>query len=149
MSVHTFIPDFAAKSGVSGPSGYDKHYTIETPRRDARISVGLDTTAGTVDRFLVQLHYTRSFHPRRPTAIARIDHNPTSRFGHDLYAEGLHVDVTLPDESEVKLWPPHSPPPSDRGSMIAACIEYYRSNVDFFVAVYEGSEPPDEPPQWP
>lgn len=148
-SIHTFIHDFAAKWSVPSPSGYDTHYSVETPRRDALLSVGIDTTAGTVDRFLVQLHYTRCFHPRRAAAISRIDHNPASRFGHDLYNEGLHVDVVLPDGSEAKLWPPHPPPPADCGSLIAACIEYYRSNVDYFVKVYEGAEQPGDPPGWP
>lgn len=133
---------------MEGPSGYEKHYVVETPRRDARVAVGLDTTSGTVDRFLVQLRYDTSVLPLRSVDISRIDHNPTSPLGHDLYAEGLHVDVRLPDGSEVKAWPPYSSLPTGAGSLITACIEYYRSNVEYFVDVYEGAREPGDPPAW-
>lgn len=134
---------------MASPSGYDKHYTVETPRGDSQVGIGLDTTRGAVDRFLVQLQYDISLRPRRSVAISRIDHNPTSIAGHDLYAEGLHVDVTLPDGSEGQVWPPHSPLPEEKGSLIRACIEYYCSNVDYFVQVYEGKTRPNDTPRWP
>lgn len=133
---------------MEGPSGYEKHYVVETPCRDARVAVGPDTTSGSVDRFLVQLRYDTSVLPLRTVEIARIDHNPASPLGHDLYAEGLHVDVRRPDGSEAKAWPPHTSLPTGAGALITACIGYYRSNVEYFVGVYEGAREASDPPAW-
>lgn len=133
---------------MEGLTGYEKQYVVETPRRGVRVAVGLDTTSGEVDRFLVQLRYDTAVLPLRTVDIARIDHNPTSPHGHDLYAEGLHVDVRCPDGSEVKARPPHSSLPAGAGALITACIEYYRSNVEYFVGVYEGDREPSDPPAW-
>lgn len=134
---------------MASPSGYDDNYVVETPRGDCQLGVGLDKTRGNIDCFLVQLQYATSFLPSyQTTEISRIDHNPHNKSGHDLYAEGLHVDVVTPSGSDLKVWPSHSPLPQG-GAIIRSCVEYYCSNIDYFVQVYEGKTAPNNPPPWP
>lgn len=134
---------------MASPSGYDRHYTVRTPRGDCTLGVGFDTTRGDVTRFLVQLQYGNTRVRSDSVAIARIDHNQADATGHDLYAEGLHVDLTKPDGTEIKVRPPHSQLPPNGGNLIRTCIDYFRANVDYFVHVYRGTTHPKSPPTWP
>jgi len=61
-----------------------------------RIRVHIETHRGDVTSFLVKLEYNRE--PRLLLSddwcgIARFDHNPASATGHDVQAEGLHLDI--------------------------------------------------------
>ncbi len=75
------------------PSGYDVSKRVDAGRSDCHITVGFDRERGYIPRFLVQLPYQVGTDPVRWTEIARMDHNETDPLGHDVYQEGLHVDV--------------------------------------------------------
>jgi len=110
--------------------------------------VGFDKQSGYVPRFLVRLHYQVRDTPVVWDPIARFDHNDTVGQGHDVYAEGLHIDVATP-QGTAKLHPRHSPLPGDRGVVLKRCIEYFRTHAQYFVDVFTGNTSPSNPPGWP
>ena len=79
------------------------------------ITIGFDQSQGHIPRFLVLLHYQTSKSPGNWTEIARMDHNETPNQGHDVYQEGLHVDIARRSERAVHLQIRHGPLPSNRG----------------------------------
>ena len=71
------------------PREYDTEYTTaynETTRR----RVGYSHKRGSVTRFVVQLEYR---HDEAWRPVVRYDHDPASKHGHDVTADGLHLDV--------------------------------------------------------
>lgn len=132
----------------SRPTGYDVAYHVSSGRPICHITVGFDLEEGHVPRFLVYLHYRTSTNPVEWTAIARMDHNETPGQGHDVYLEGLHVDVAHRSERLIHLKVPHSPLPSNRGIVVRGCERYLRHEADYFIRVYEGHNPPGSPPRW-
>lgn len=133
----------------SHPSGYDVTKDVPTSRIDCHITVGFDRQGTHLPRFLVCLHHTTSFSPVQWTSIARADHNETGASGHDIYREGLHIDVSKAAGDEVKLYPSQTPLPTNRGKVIRACVEYFDREAGYFVDVYNGSVSPANPPGWP
>lgn len=132
------------------PTGYDVTKHVIVWRSGCHITVGFDRTRAHIPRFLVQLHYqvqapTDAFEWR---AIARMDHNELSTFGHDVYLEGLHVDVTRRTKPTVHLEILHETLPRSRGRVIRGCVDYFREHVDYFVDVYEERFGPGIPPKW-
>ena len=130
------------------PAGYDVAHHVEHPRIDCHLTVGFDRGQGHIPRFLIWLHYQTSTDPVRWTPIARMDHNETSSWGHDVYQEGLHVDIERRSNPEVHLDVPHSPLPSSRGKTIRGCIGYFIDETDYIVDVYEERINPGRPPRW-
>ena len=76
-----------------------------------------------------------------------MDHGETPNQGHDVYQEGLHVDVARRSKRTVHLQIRHGPPPSNRG-VVRACVEYLRDEAEYFIDVYEERRSSGSPPQW-
>lgn len=131
------------------PNGYDVSKPVQAGRRDCQITVGFDRPGTKIPRFLVQLHYIVSTNPVQWEAIARMDHNETSITGHNVYRQGLHVDVDRRTSPEVKLRLSHGPLPQSCGSVIRGCTDYFRREADYFINVYEERQSPGAPPKWP
>lgn len=130
------------------PGGYDKTRHVQAGRIDCHITVGFDQQQQHIPRFLVQLHYQAEKGPLRWRVIARMDHNETAAIGHDVYQEGLHVDVDRRGKTTVHLDVPHSPLPASRGTVLRACDEYLRREPEYFIDVFEGDSSPGRPPKW-
>lgn len=130
------------------PSGYDETRHIQVSRPDCHITVGFDQIERSIPRFLIQLHYQTATNPVQWTAIARMDHNKTAATGHDVYKEGLHVDVKRRAHSTVHLPIQHAPLPSNRGIVIRRGAEYLADEARYFIDVYEGRLVPGTPPHW-
>lgn len=136
-------------AGPSPPTGYDVSKHVQTGRSNCLLTVGFDRTRSHIPRFLVQLHYQVATDPVRWKAIARMDHNETSATGHNVYREGLHVDVDRCSSKEVHLKLKHGTLPTSRGAVIRRCGEYFQREADYFISVYEEQRPPGAPPSWP
>jgi len=130
------------------PSGYDIAYPLNVGRSDCLITVGFDQQQSHIPRFLVQLYYQAATDPVKWIELARMDHNETSTTGHDVYREGLHVDVGRRSDPAVHLALRHAPLPANRGIVIRGCVEYFRSELPYFIDVYEGNISPGGPPRW-
>jgi hypothetical protein len=130
------------------PSGYDVTKHAPTPRRDCLLTVGFDQDRGYISRFLVQLHYRVSADPIRWQSIARMDHNETAATGHDVYREGLHVDIERRSGETAHMTLDHDALPGSRGAVVRGCVEYFQRDPAYFVDVYEQRRPPTDPPPW-
>lgn len=135
-------------SAPSLPTGYDVSKHVPAGRRDCLLTVGFNQRQQHIPRFLVQLHYRVAIDPIEWTAIARMDHNETSSLGHDVYREGLHVDVARRSQPTVHLQLPHAPLPISRGSVIRGCANYLKREAQYFVDVFEERRSPGRPPSW-
>ena len=135
-------------SAPSLPTGYDVSKHVPAGRRDCLLTVGFDRHQQHIPRFLVQLHYRIATDPIEWTAIARMDHNETSALGHDVYDEGLHVDVARRSKSTVHLQLAHAPLPVSRGAVIRRCVDYFKREIQYFVDVFEERRSPGSPPSW-
>lgn len=131
------------------PSGYDETKHLGTGRADCHLTVGFDRDRDRVLRFLVILHYRQDADTARWDEIARMDHNEIDPSGHDVYREGLHVDISRRTKSTVHLGLSHSPLPVNRGATIRLCVNYFTRHAGYFVDVFEEDRPPGSPPPWP
>lgn len=132
----------------SPPKGYDSAYHVPHNRSDCLLSVGFDRKHGHIPCFLIWLHYQTSTNPVKWTSVARMDHNETSNRGHDVYQEGLHVDIARRSQREVHLDVPHNRLPSSRGKVIRGCISYLADETEYIIDVYEKCINPGGPPRW-
>jgi len=135
-------------SAPSLPTGYDVSKHVPAGRRDCLLTVGFDQHQQHIPRFLVQLHYRVATDPIEWTAIARMDHNETSALGHDVYHEGLHVDVARRSQPTVHLQLAHAPLPVSRGAVIRGCANYLKREAEYFVDIFEERRSPGRPPSW-
>ncbi|MUW13473.1 hypothetical protein GJ633_01525 [Halorubrum sp. CBA1125] len=135
-------------SAPSLPTGYDVSKHVFAGRRDCLLTVGFDRRRQRIPRFLVQLYYRVSTDPIEWTWIARMDHNETSALGHDVYHEGLHVDVDRRSGPAAHLKLAHSPLPASRGAVIRGCVDYFKREAQYFIDTYEERRPPGQPPSW-
>jgi len=131
------------------PSNYDISKTVSAKRNDCRVTVGFDQQQTHIPRFLVQLHYINPPDTRQWTVLARFDHNETSAEGHDIYHEGLHIDVRNPDGSMTKVHPRHGGLHQNRGAVIRACVDYLADEAQYFIDVFNGDISPGTPRKWP
>lgn len=130
------------------PSGYDVAHHVSCSRVDCHVTVGFDLEQGHIPRFLVYLHYRTATDPVEWTGIARMDHNETSSTGHDVYREGLHVDVARRSKRTVHLQVRHGALPSNRGVVVRECDRYLRDEAEYFIDVFEECRQPGSPPRW-
>ncbi len=133
----------------SSPSGYDVSKHVDAGCPDCHLTVGFDCEQGNIPRFLILLHYQTDADPVRWNEIARMDHNETTLSGHDVYREGLHVDISHRRGTPVHIDLSHGPLPSNRGMVIRACVDYFKQHTKYFVDVYDGSRSAGYPPRWP
>lgn len=136
------------------PSGYDRSYSVNCHTQlNCQITVGIDIHAGDVVRFVVRLHYSPPEDPGQWETIARFDHNPNPRAGagvggHNIYDEGLHIDVEPPSGTQ-KIHPSHGPIPRDGGVVVRSCVQYLQQQAQYFVDVFKGNTHPGSSPGWP
>lgn len=131
-------------------TGYDVHFYTETSRGDCTIAVGFDKDeSNDIIRFMVELRYLESLRPIICKFIARFDHNSVDDTGHDIYEEGLHIDVKIENGPELKFYPSYNTIPSELGAFVRTCINYFRGNVDYFYKVFKRMISPNNPPSWP
>lgn len=137
-------------SGLPLPQNYDVSKGVDAGRTDSLITVGFDQQQNSphIPCFLVRLHYSTLNSSQKFEPIARFDHNEVSSSGHDVYKEGLHIDVSTPSGTE-KIHPRHSSLPQNRGAVIRACVEYFRKESQYFIDVYHGDIQPGGPAGWP
>lgn len=100
-------------------------------------------------RFMVELRYLESPRPMIWKFIARFDHNSVDGTGHDVYIEGLHIDVKIENGPELTIYPSYDNLPSKTGVVLRACIEYFSDHVDYFYKAFKGEISPNNPPSWP
>ena len=131
------------------PSGYDVTKSVTPTRSDCLITVGFDKQQGHIPRFLVQLHYQTGVFPMQWADIARFDHNESATSGHDIYIEGLHIDIDRESSPEVTLHPQHPPLARDRGLVIRQCVRYLDANAARIIDIYEERTQPSGMPGWP
>ncbi len=131
------------------PSGYDVAKHVTAGRQDCHLTVGFDQEHGRIPRFLILLHYQANTDPVEWDEIARMDHNETAALGHDVYQEGLHVDISRLEGKTVHIDVSHAPLPSSRGVVIRGCVDYFKQHIRYFISVYEGGQEPGYPPRWP
>jgi len=130
------------------PSGYDETRHVRAGRSDCHITVGFDQSTRQIPRFLVQLHYQIETTPVEWSSIARMDHNETAATGHNVYNEGLHVDLHRQSDPTVHLDIRHGQLSRNRGRLIRGCVDDFSTNTAYFIGVYEGDRPPGRPPRW-
>ena len=131
------------------PAGYDVTKRVSTGRPDCHITVGFDREDAHIPRFLVLLYYQIDTDPLQWDAIARMDHNETAALGHDIYQEGLHVDIARRNESTVHVEISDDALPSIRGVVIRGCSNYLEENAQYFIDVFEDDRSAENPPTWP
>lgn len=130
------------------PTGYDVSKYVLLGRPDRLVTIGFDRERSHILRFLVQLRYRVSLDPLAWKGIAWMDHNETSEAGHDIYHEGLHVDIERRTSPTVHLVVPHEPLPQNRGIVVRGCAKYFAREGGYFVEVYEERQRPGSPPRW-
>lgn len=112
---------------------------------NCRIVVRFDKVRGALDRFVVQLQLQKA--PETWTTIAQIDHAPRDNNGHDLFVEGVHVDIYRQNGRQLKLHPDHAGLPRKPGEVLRVCTDYLKNHVGWYRKVHEGTIEPKGPPR--
>lgn len=144
-------PNSAVKMSVpSLPTGYDITKHVLVGRSDCHVTVGFDRIRAHIPRFLMQFHYQiqASTDAVEWRAIARMDHNESSVSGHDVYREGLHIDIERRSRPTVQLQVPHGRLPTSRGRVIRGCARYLAREAEYVIDVFEERRAPGGPPGW-
>jgi len=71
------------------PREYDREFTTPLEYR-VRRRIGYRHDRGEITRFVVQLEYRLD---GDWAEVVRFDHDPEGTYGHDVTAEGVHIDV--------------------------------------------------------
>lgn len=112
------------------PKGYDREFT--TPLRySVRRRLGYAHERGTVTRFVVQLEYRCD---GEWTPVVRYDHDTASAHGHDVTAEGLHIDVYRNGE---KYRTEYVAPPMPAGVALDFAEDHLAENDERFIERFE------------
>jgi len=77
-----------------------------------------------------------------------MDHNQNSLTGHDIYREGLHIDIDRRTAPPVHLKIQHRPLPEEAGKVVRGCVEYVRKEAEYIIGVFEGDISPPPAPRW-
>lgn len=112
------------------PEDYDREY--RTPvRKSAQVRLGLDHEQGEVTRFVVQLEYR---HNETWHEVVRYDHAPQSEHGHDVKADGLHIDVYRDGK---KYRTDYVAPPMPPGVALDFAEDHLAENIERFLRRFE------------
>jgi hypothetical protein len=76
-----------------------KHYPRNVSHPDGELQYGVETWRGEVEEWVAQL-YCWTDDGRH--LVAQSDHNPHMPMGHDVTAEGIHLDIFGPDGEKVE-----------------------------------------------
>lgn len=85
----------------------ETRYTKSVAPPYTRIRTYFATDRGQVIRFVVKLEYNISENTALINdweEVARFDHNPNARNGHDIAEEGLHIDIVEPNGDDKRGW---------------------------------------------
>lgn len=74
-----------------------------------------------------------------------MDHDPFSANGHDVYSEGIHVDVYHRGTKQGTFYPDHGPLPESSGQVIRRCKDYLIDNTAYIEQVRTGDIDPHNP----
>lgn len=130
------------------PSKYNTAYEFPV-QQGVRGVIRYDKPQGSVTRFVVQLQHLVDVFTNQWETFAQIDHEPRNPKGHDLYQEGLHVDIYHTDgtTSTIHPRPEQSSLPTPPIVLAYACKTYLCDHVDWFLAAADNqlalSSPPD------
>lgn len=127
---------------------YDREYPVDCDHPQCHIYVRLAKDRGRLRRFAIQLQKYQELTPKWET-IAQFDHDPGADMGHDVFSEGLHIDLYLEYASDMKVYPSH-PPLRDfsPGAVVRRCVDYFKEHDEWFLNVHRGLVAPDDPPHW-
>ena len=135
-------------SAAPTPDGYDVSKRVPVAHPGCEITVGFDRHQNYIPRFLVRLHYTQSGGPPWKT-VAQFDHNENDDSGHDIYEEGLHLDMYLADGRTLKLRPVTGGLDPNPGVVIRGCVDYLEDLAEYLLSVRRGEISASQPPPWP
>lgn len=130
---------------------YETTYVDISRRTDSRTRIGFDRWANEVLRFIVQLQYSdRYFGRTEPDwyTIAQFDHDPTGPHGHNIFEEGLHIDIYQNRRKAFVIEPPCEDLPSNLGTIIGRCKIYFEENLEYFIDIALERTDPQKVPPW-
>lgn len=81
----------------------EKDYCKKVSWPYTRLRFHLVTNHGNVEEFIIQIEYNLGNNPNeldKWVPLARFDHNPYSKRGHDIQKEGLHMDLLDADNTK-------------------------------------------------
>lgn len=112
------------------PREYDREFT--TPETYwTRRRFGYDTDRGTVTRFVVQIECRLG---DEWEVVVRLDHDPESEHGHDVAADGVHLDVYRDGE---KLRSETLTPPMEPAAALTYAEEHLKEEGERYVDRFE------------
>jgi len=120
----------------------EKSYPIVLdPQTRIHVRIGVEDE-GDIEWFVVQLlHNLEPYYAEDEDwrEVARFDHNPDAKDGHDVVEHGLHMDIVRENsENEKKTrFPEHHPPPEKLGSTVQYTISYLNENYEELVEEYK------------
>lgn len=132
------------------PSKYSNSHSF--PVRDDVIGVVMyDKRGGDITRFAVQLQRLVDVFEETWKTFAQIDHEPANPKGHDLYSEGLHVDIYHTDgqQSTIDCYGSGSSLPNPPVVLMYTCKTYLTDNIDYFIQAASNQIPLNSPPSFP
>ncbi|AAV44347.1 unknown (plasmid) [Haloarcula marismortui ATCC 43049] len=104
VSMRDFLP--TPLKPVFRESVQETDYVNDFDLPYVRLRVHIETANGDVEKFTIQLEYNVALvGPGKNDwgPLARFDHNPHSKRGHDVTQEGLHLDLIDPDGTKYKV----------------------------------------------
>lgn len=116
----------------------ETNYTKAVNLPHTRLRFYLATSSGDVEKFTIQIEYNLGFASSYPDAwrpVARFDHNPYSKKGHDVESEGLHMDVLDADNTKHDVKRGFPPVPLDETPEY--CEEYLLNREEELVGGFE------------
>lgn len=111
---------------AGGPRDYDREFTTTRSVR-VRRRLGYSHVRGEVTRFVVQLEYRLN---GEWVEVVRSDHDPESNHGHDVTAEGVHVDVYRNGE---KIRVENLAPPMPAAEALTLAETHFREHAERYV----------------
>jgi hypothetical protein len=115
---------------TDSPREYDREYTT-TVSSTVRRRLGYSHDHGTVTRFVLQLEYR---HDDEWKEVVRYDHDPESEQGHDVEAEGLHIDIY---RDSTKYRSEYIAPPMPAGVALDRAEDHLMQNLVAYIERYE------------
>lgn len=131
------------------PSKYNNQYEFGVCP-GVRCAVRFDKPRKSVTRFIVQLQRLIGVAENHWKTFAQIDHEPRNPGGHDLYSEGLHVDIYHTDGtiSTIQSIPTAQSLPRPTIVLLHRCKDYLCDYVDYFRQVAKNQTPLNSPPKF-
>ena len=112
------------------PREYDREFTTPLEYR-VRRRIGYSHNRGSITRFVVQLEYRID---DEWFEIVRFDHDPVSEHGHDVTAEGVHMDVYRDGE---KLRVEEIFPPMTANEALTFAEEHMNQHAERYITRFE------------